>query len=61
MPFVLNSLENMRFLLSHVTALRHEFEAQTNDLHDACDENGGEINLHSRLGGPGRPRFYITA
>ncbi len=51
----------MRFLLSHVTALRHEFEAQTNDLHDACDENGGEINLHSRLGGPGRPRFYITA
>ncbi len=60
MPFVLNSLEDMRFLLSRVSALRQEFEAQTNNLHDARDENCWEINLRSRLGGPGRPRFYIT-
>lgn len=57
MPFVLNSLEDMRFLLSRLSALRQEFEAQTNDLHDARDENGGEINLCSRSGWP---RFYIT-
>ena len=60
MPFVLNSLEDMRFLLSRLSALRQEFEAQTNDLHNARDENGGESNLCSRSGRPGPPRFYIT-
>ena len=60
MPFVLNSLEDMRFLLSRLSALRQEFEAQTNDLHNARDENSGESNLCSRSGRPGPPRFYIT-
>ena len=63
MPVVLNSLEDMRFLLGRLGALRQEFEARFNNLLHASGENGRVGNIRSRLEqieGPGRPRLAIT-